>query len=306
MVWGCILKILRSLLFIPADKLKMLDKIGVLLPDAFILDLEDSVSEENKEIARANIASKLASLETKDKIIFVRVNDLDFSYIYKDIDSTLCSKVSGYMIPKFEDTVKLEKITDYIIKKERKLKLNHKVKIILLIESSKGLLELRSLDNLSNKEIYNRVIALALGAEDYLFSLSVFGNISEDMVDYARKEIIIHANAKKLLAIDTVYRDLKDSQGLKEELKKIVALGFNAKLAIHPAQIEIINSAFSPTGEDIERMKIILKYQDDIERDGAISIDGVMYDQPHLKWAKKLKDYLDNIISNIKKGKNSN
>lgn len=284
------MKILRSFLFIPADKERMLDKINILSADAFILDLEDSVSVNNKEIARINISNKLASLDIKDKIIFIRVNDLDSSYIFKDIDSTVGSSVYGYMIPKFEDTKKLEKIIDYISNKETELKLDSKSKIILMIESSKGLLELNKLGDL-----YDRIIAFALGAEDYLFSLSEFGMVSDTMVDFARKIIILHSKANNLLSIDTVYRDYKNSQSLKDELEKIKGMGFSSKLAIHPDQIDIINSAFTPEAIEIDKAKIILKHKKDIEKKGAISIDGVMYDPPHLKWAQKIKAYLDKI-----------
>lgn len=287
--------ILRSFLFIPADKERMLDKINILSPDAFILDLEDNVSAGNKEIARINISNKLTSLDIRDKIIFIRVNDLDSDHIYKDIDDTLSSKIYGYIIPKFEDIGKLKKIIDYLLNKEKELKLVSRLKIILMIESSKGLIELNKLNNLSD-----RIMALALGAEDYLFSLSESQMVSDAMVDFARKIIILHSKANSLLSIDTVYRDYKNNQGLKDELEKIAALGFSSKLAIHPDQIDSINSAFTPTVKEITKANIILKHKKDIEEKGAISIDGVMYDPPHLKWAQKIKKYLD------KTGKDSN
>lgn len=284
------MKVLRSLLFIPADKERMLDKINILLPDAFILDLEDSVSDKNKEIARINISNKLTSIDIKDEIIFIRINDLDSDNIYKDIDRTISSKVYGYMIPKFENIDKLEKIVNYLSSKERELKLVSKLKLILMIESSKGILELNKINDL-----YGRIMAIALGAEDYLFSLSEFGMVSDIMVDFARKIIILHSKANSLLSIDTVYRDYKNSQGLKDELEKIAAMGFSSKLAIHPDQIDIINSSFTPTAKEIDKAKIILKHKKDIEKEGAISIDGVMYDSPHLKWAQKIEAYLDKI-----------
>ena len=284
------MKVLRSFIFVPADRERMLDKINMLLPDAFILDLEDSVAAENKEIARINISNKLESLEIKNKIIFIRLNDLDSNYVYKDIDSTISSKIYGYMIPKFENTDKLEEIIDYLSNKERKLKLVSKLKLILMIESSKGLLELNKLNNLSG-----RIIALALGAEDYLFSLSEFGMVLDTMVDFARKIIILHSKANGLLSIDTVFKDYKNNQSLKDELEKIKGMGFSSKLAIHPNQIDIINSGFTPSAEEIDKAEIILKHKKDIEKKGAISIDGVMYDPPHLKWAQKIKTYLDKI-----------
>jgi len=285
------MKYFRSLLFIPADREKMLDKVDLLFPDAFILDLEDSVSDKNKELARINITNKLALINVKDKVIFVRLNDLDSEHVYKDICSTASEKVYGYMIPKFESIDKLKKIIDYISKKEKELKIASKIKIILMIESPKGLLELNKLDKL-----YDRIIAIAFGAEDYLFSLSECQMISNTMLDFARNIIIIHSKANNLLSIDTVYKDYKNSQGLKEELNKIKSMGFSSKLAIHPDQIEIINSSFTPTDEEINRARLIIKYAKDIEENGAISIDGIMYDPPHLKWAKMITEHIEKIL----------
>ena len=288
------MNILRSVLFIPADKENMINKIDALCPDAFILDLEDSVSEENKEIARINISNKLNSLVNQKKIIFVRVNDIESSHVYKDIESTINNKIEGYMIPKFERINQLKRVSEFILKKEKELNIQQKIKLMLMIESPKGVIELRKL-SLIEDEINTRIKVLVIGAEDYLFNLSVFGDISEDMVDYIRREIIIQAKAMECLAIDTVYRDFKNNQGLKKELEKIKAMGFNGKLAIHPVQIDIINSVFAPADEEIEKMMIILKHEEDFKRLGAINIDGVMYDPPHLKWAKKLKNYIDFI-----------
>lgn len=284
------MEILRSFIFIPADKEKMMEKINILMPDVFILDLEDSVPINNKNIARTNISNKLESLDIEGKIIFIRLNDLDSNFVYKDIDGTISSKVYGYMIPKFENMEQLEEIIDYLSDKERELGLVSKLKLILMIESSKGLLELNKINNKSN-----RIVALALGAEDYLFSLSEFGDVSDIMVDFARKIIIQHSKANDLLSIDTVFRDYKNSQGLKDELNKIKGMGFSSKLAIHPDQIEIINSSFTPTEEEVNKAELILKHKEDIENNGAISIDGVMYDPPHLKWAQKIKNYLNRI-----------
>jgi citrate lyase subunit beta / citryl-CoA lyase len=285
------MEILRSFLFMPADKEKMLDKMSILSPDAFILDLEDSVSADNKEVARINISNKLALSDIKDKVIFIRVNDLDSNHVFRDIDGTIGPGVYGYMIPKFEDKKKLEKIISYISGKETELKLGFKLKLIIMVESAKGLLELnKTIDALSD-----RVTAIALGAEDYLFSLSQFGTISDTMVDFARKIIVLYSKANGLLSIDTVFRNYKDTKGLKDELEKVKGMGFSSKLAIHPDQIDIINSGLSPEDAEIDKARIILKYKKDIEDKGAISIDGVMYDLPHLKWAQKIEAYIRKI-----------
>lgn len=286
------MKVLRSLLFIPADRKKMVDKIDVLKPDAFILDLEDSVSATQKKTARDNIIQKLKKINSKNKLksIFIRVNDLNSEYIEQDINETISSKISGYIIPKFESADKVKKIADFISKKEKEKDIAQKTKLILMVESPKGVLELNNI-----KKISNRVIAIALGGEDYLSGVSLFSETSFDILDFARKMVLLYAQSGNLLAIDTVHKNYKDLNGLKIETDKIVRMGFNGKLAIHPNQIEIINKSFTPTDEVIKRAQAILEHKDKMEKEGAISIDGIMFDLVHLKWAQKVKDYWDKI-----------
>ena len=100
-----------------------------------------------------------------------------------------------------------------------------------------------------------------------------------------------------LHAIDTIFRDYKNNAGLEKELNIISELGFVSKLAIHPAQIDVINKALTPTKDDIKKAKMILKHESEIENLGVISIDGIMYDSPHLKWAKKVIDYFDQLTN---------
>lgn len=294
------MKILRSLLFIPADKQKILDKIESIPADAFIMDLEDSVSSQSKEIARKNISLKLSELAGTDKVIIVRVNELDFIDIAEDIRQTVAENLYGYMIPKFEDADRLKEFLSYLEDKEEELKIQNKLKIILMVESSRGFIELRKLNLLRDNTLRTRITGLALGGEDYLASLAISREITKDMIDYARKEIILFARGHSILAIDTIYPDFKNTQGLAEEIKKIVSMGFTSKLAIHPAQVEFINSGFYPQKSDIEKMKLILSHRKDIEIKGAISINGVMYDPPHLRWAQKLKKYQERL-DNLKK-----
>jgi citrate lyase subunit beta/citryl-CoA lyase len=201
----------------------------------------------------------------------------------------------GYMIPKFEDIARLKEFIEHVVKREKEFEIKEKLKIILMVESPKGLLELRNIDHHYDKNLSERIAGLALGGEDYLENLTISGKISKDMIGFARMEIILFARAKNILAIDTVYPDFRDTVGLEEELKRIISMGFTSKLAIHPTQVEIINSGFCPNDLDIGKMEKILSHRKDIEDIGVISIDGVMYEKPHLRWALKLKKYLDEL-----------
>lgn len=285
-------KIFRSLLFIPSSSAKMLNKIDVLNPDAFILDLEDSVPFTLKEEARKNIKKKLEEIDENSKLnIFIRANELCTDHFYKDIEETISSKIIGYIIPKFENTNNLKKALKFISNKESEKGIQTgKIKFILMIENPKGILELGKINNFDQ-----RILSLAIGWEDFTREINIYTDVTDNLLDFVRMTVLICAKAYGLLAIDTVYKNFSDNQGLKSETIKILKMGFNGKFAIHPNQIGIINSCFIPTNEEIRKMKVILKNKDRFEQEGAININGVMYDPPHLKWALKLKEYLNEI-----------
>ena len=292
------MNIYRSLIFIPSSSTKMLDKMETLNPDVFLLDLEDSVPKHLKDDARNNINNKIDALSSQallgSKEIFVRINELGSSFAEKDLESVFRSEVSGFMVPKFEEISKLKELENNLKKKEERAGISRgKIKLILMVESPKGLLELAALAKHSGEEFFKRIFAIALGFEDFARSLNAVGNISGDMCDFVKKSMLVYAKASGFLAIDTVYKDFKDTGGLKADTEKSAAMGFDGRLAIHPCQIEIINSCFMPNETDIKKMELILGNRERIEKEGAINIDGVMYDPPHLKWAINIRQYLD-------------
>ncbi len=291
------MEILRSLLFIPSVSIKMLDKINMLKPDGFILDLEDSIPANQKEHARQNISRSLKNL-TISKKIFVRTNDLDSQLYKNDIKETICEKVAGFVIPKFENILKLKEVINFVESEENKAGINAgSIKIILMIESARGIIELNKFEQL--KENTSRIMALTIGWEDFSRDIMVFSEISEAMLDYIRFQILLFSKAYDCLAIDTIYKEFKDSVGLEKQVSKIAHMGFNGKLAIHPSQIEIINCGFLPSKVEFEKMNRLLENRQRIEKEGAVSINGVMYDPPHLKLALKIKEYIDNINMKI-------
>lgn len=315
------MEIYRSLLFIPSASIKMLDKIDILRPDAFILDLEDSVPEDKKAQARENIKNKLQEIIFKSEnkpenntandsgnnhdnnrankpSVFIRINGLGTQHFLKDIEETISPAVSGYMVPKFESFNKLSQVIDFILKQEEEKNIiSGKIKILLMIESPKGIIELVNPDKYNH--ISERLAALTIGWEDFTREITDFGEISTGLLDLARMLIIFYAKANGLLALDAVYRNFSDDDGLRAESSKAVKFGFNGKLAIHPKQIDIINSCFMPDKHEIEKMELILQNRERIEKDGAINIDGVMYDPPHLIWALKVKKYLDKVEGKV-------
>jgi len=285
-------KIFRSLLFVPAGSTRMLDKIDILDSDAFILDLEDSVPSALKEEARRNIKKKLEQVKKDLKLnIFIRVNELCTDHFYNDVEETMCPEILGYVIPKVEKASNLKKALKFISDKESDKGIKKdKIKIILMIESPKGILELGKI-SYSDK----RIISLSIGWEDFSREMDAFTNMTDNMLDFIRMTVLVYAKANNILAIDTVYKNFSDCQGLKSETLKVAKMSFNGKFAIHPNQIEIINNCFKPDEKEIRKMEIILKNYDKFNLQGAINIDGVMYDLQHLKWALRLKEYLSEL-----------
>ena len=107
--------------------------------------------------------------------------------------------------------------------------------------------------------------------------------------------ILLYAKSNNLLAIDTVHKNFRDPEGLKSETDRIARMGFDGKLAIHPNQIETINDSFYPSGEEMERIELILKHKEAIESKGVIDVNGIMLDAAHLKWAQKVANNLDGM-----------
>jgi citrate lyase subunit beta / citryl-CoA lyase len=285
--------LLRSLLFVPSNNKKMLDKIDTIESDGFVLDLEDSVPISEKEISRRNISDKLKYLDSLKKI-FIRINDLNTDFYIDDIKSTINEKIFGYMIPKFESIRKLKEIIELIeIEEERNNLIKGGINLILMIENPRGIIELGKLEDLGNK--INRIFALTIGWEDFTRNIAVFSGISEELLNYVRFQVMLYAKTFNILVIDTIYSDFSNKPGLENEVSKIVKMGFNGKLAIHPLQVDTINKGFLPSSKEINKMNLIIENRKRIEEEGAISINGVMYDPPHLKWALKVKKYLDDL-----------
>lgn len=275
----------RSLLFIPAGSPRMLAKMESLQPDAFILDLEDSLPLDQKEKGRENVRQKMNELERIENKtpIYVRTNDLDTSFWADDIKLTISPRLNGYLIPKFESNRKAEGLVRLLTRAEQSQGIpRNSVKLLLQIESMKGILEL---GRLSARLLSKRLTAIVFGGEDFLLDLYSSHEISREMLNYARHMIILHAKGQNLRAIDTVYTDFKDISGLEKESSWVAGMGFDGKLAIHPSQIAIINASFSLSAEEVKRMKSILEHRSNIEKEGAINLEGVMLDRAHLKWA---------------------
>ncbi len=273
----------RSLLFIPANAPAMLQNADIFSSDAVIFDLEDAVLLSEKDAANQLLKSFLETFNhlTIEKI--VRINPVDSNFYETDLNMIVSKHLDTIMLPKatISSVLSLSRSLDRL---EKKLKLTKQINIIPIIELARSIIEV---DEIANNP---RVNGLLLGAEDLATDLEVERTTLGNEIFYARSKVIIAAKAHKIDAIDTPFTHTTDEIGLLNDSMFAKSLGMNAKACIHPLQIEVVNSVFSPSEKEISfALKIIEAQKLAInEQKGAFSVDGKMIDKPIIERAQKL------------------
>ena len=284
---------LRSLLFVPADSEKKLAKVADSAADAVILDLEDSVSAARKAKARSMLADFFGSLERTEKTprLIVRVNALDTGLTDDDLKSVVPLVPDAILQPKASNGADLQDISARIAVLEAESHIEDGlIKLhALMTETAGGLLNAATFSGKTS-----RLEALAWGGEDLAAAIGASSNRNEtgaytDVFRLARSLTLLTAADAGVDAIDTVFTNYKDEDGLKRECEAAVRDGFSGKMAIHPAQVPVINAAFTPPPGDVERAKTIIQLFEDAGPDaGVLSLDGKMIDRPHLRQAERI------------------
>jgi len=287
------MRVMRSQLFIPGNNEKLVGKIPSLDTDVVVLDLEDAVPLEEKEKARQIISSVLNTFDKSHPLIFVRVSGLDLKSLKEDLFAVACSRLDGLVLPKVElpDQVQGVALVLKEIETNRNLAAG-KIRLTTTIETARGLLRSFEIGVASD-----RVEAISLGAEDYTLNLGTNRSRNGSELWYARTHIVVGAAAAGIQAIDTVFSDLNDDEGLMEEAKLVRQLGFTGKYLIHPRQIAVVNRVFSPSEEEIKYAYKVVAAFDDARKMGkaVITVDGKMVDGPVVGRARKIIDFINNI-----------
>jgi citrate lyase subunit beta/citryl-CoA lyase len=279
---------MRSMLFVPADSERKLAKAAAAGADALILDLEDSVLPERKPAARLLAHEYLKGSAERGRL-WVRVNDLRTGELLKDLAATVPAGPAGIVLPKILGPEDIETVTHYLEAMEASYGLTAGSIAILALVTETPAAMLRMADLL--KQPLPRLKAVAWGAED-LSSVLGAGNPRtpegawRPMYEQARLQCILAAHALQVEAIDTVYVDFRDSEGLRHSCEAARYDGFTGRIAIHPDQVAVVNEAFTPTeAERVLARRIVAAFASGA---GAVSLDGKMYDIPHLKAAQRL------------------
>lgn len=268
------IKLRRTMLFMPGNNPAMLINADVLGADSVILDLEDAVSVDEKDSARILVREALKFLTYKGVETVVRINPLDTSFGLKDIEELKNLNIDTILLPKAdEDEVKL---ADKLLRGTDK-------KIIPLIETSLGLERIYETLTASSK-----VNGVLLGAEDLTSDMEIKRTKEGREIYYARCRVVAAAKALKISAIDTPFTDTDDYEGLRRDTTNAKEIGMTGKAVINPRGIEIVHSVFSPSTDEIEKAKrIMAEYEKARERGlGVFSLDGKMVDAPVLNRAK--------------------
>jgi citrate lyase subunit beta/citryl-CoA lyase len=283
---------MRSLLFVPADSTKKLDKAMTSGADALIVDLEDSVALDGKAQARHSATAFLKSAMTASPrpYILVRVNGLQTGLIDADLDAVAPMKPDAIMLPKAEGGTSVMHADAKLAVREaiNGLPDGH-IKILALATETAAALFLTGTFAGSSA----RLSGLTWGAEDLSAELGAHANRDAqgrflDPYRLARVLCLAGASAAQVPALDTVYVDFRNSEGFRRECEEAVRDGFAGKLAIHPAQVPIINEVFTPSPAAITHAQSIVDAFAANPSAGVVGIGGVMYDRPHLIRAKQL------------------
>jgi citrate lyase subunit beta/citryl-CoA lyase len=283
---------MRSLLFVPADSAKKLDKAMTSGADALIVDLEDSVALDGKARARDSAAAFLrdAIAATPRPYILVRVNGLQTGLIDADLDAVAPAKPDAIMLPKAEGGVAVMHADAKLAVREAVSGLpDGHIKILpIATETAAALFVAGTFAGAST-----RLNGLTWGAEDLSAELGAHANRDAqgrflDPYRLARVLCLAGAAAAQVPALDTVYVDFRDGEGFRRECEEACRDGFVGKMAIHPAQVPIINEVFTPSPEALARAQAIVDAFAADPGAGVVGIGGVMYDRPHLARAERL------------------
>jgi len=279
---------MRSLLFVPGDSERKLSRAPQSGADALILDLEDSVVPPNRPLARRQTRDFLASFASADFRRYVRINPLSSGAALDDLAAVVPGKPDGILLPKCEPQ-DLQTLDHYLSALETVSGLAPgSIRVIAIAtETPAAMFALGGYRGASP-----RLEAITWGAED--LAACVGGNnrradgVYDDVYRLARSLCLLGAAAAGVVPIDTIYTDFKDEAGLAAECAAARRSGFTAKMAIHPAQVPVINQAFAISQQELAWARQVVQAFADNPDAGTIAIDGKMVDKPHLTLARRL------------------
>lgn len=274
----------RALLYVPGDDMHKVEKASKLGADCVCLDIEDGVALNRKEEARNVIVQALGSLDFGCSERLVRINPVGSGYEEIDLAAVLPAHPDGIVIPKVQSDDQVKWVSHRLAEVESENGwITGGIILIALIESARGVVNLREIAGSDP-----RLQALIFGAEDLAGDIGAVRTREGWEIFYARSAIVTHAAAFGLQAIDMVWMDLHDLDGLRQESLQGAGMAYSGKQIIHPNQVEPVQVAFAPSDEAVAHAKRVVEaaaaHQD--AGKGAFALDGKMVDMPVVKAAE--------------------
>ena len=287
--------LLRSWMFVPGNKQRMIEKSLGVAVDAVMMDIEDGVAPAEKDTARKQIAACLDQVAAQLKsgkplrtpARFVRINAVGHERSRDDLAIVVRPGLEGLVVPKVETSEQVKSVSQTLDQRELELGLTQgTVRILAALESPKGLFNAYAIATASP-----RVIGLLFGAEDFSRELSLplrREGEARDLI-YARSALVTAAACAHVQAVDGVWPDLQDTEGLKVFALQSRRLGFSGISIIHPAQVAIANAAFTPAADEVDYAQRVLKAFDEARArgEGAVAFGGQLLDLPIVDRARQ-------------------
>lgn len=278
----------RALLYMPGDDRRKIEKATTLGVDCICMDMEDGVAITRKVEARSVIALAMKELEFGSSERCIRINSVGSGFEKFDLAAAVATNPDAIVVPKVETAAQVRAISEYIEMYELSSKMRvGSIRMLVGVETAKGILNLREIAGADR-----RLEAIIFGAEDYAASIGARRTREGTEVLYARSAVVTACAANDLQALDMVYIDFRDVEGLRLEAEQGAALGFSGKQIIHPNQVSAVQEAFTPSEEAIEYAQRVVRAFSASQKEGrgAFALDGKMIDMPLLKNAQKVLD----------------
>jgi len=297
------IKLIRSWMFVPGHRQRMIDKALGLHVDAVMLDIEDGVAESEKDTARQMIAESLDrvadSLSGSEPMTtparYVRINSVGHARMHADLDAVIRPGLEGLVIPKIETPEQIRIVEEILDGRETELGIEKgATRLLVAIESPLGLINAFAIAACSA-----RIIGLIFGAEDYGKEIGLPFQREEEARDllYARSAMVVAATAAKVQCVEGVWPDFTDIDGLSGFALQARRLGFTGMSLIHPGQVDAINAAFTPTPDEVDYCQQVVKaFEEATKRgDGSIAFGGQLIDPPIVERAIRTLELAESL-----------
>ncbi len=275
----------RSLLYIPGNNPGMIQNCAIYGSDGVLLDLEDSISIYEKDAARKLVKHALKTLDFGSVEMVVRVNGPDTPFFHDDLEEIVPARPDAVRIPKINSPDDVKMADEKISRLEEKYSIEPgSVRIHAMLETAGAIVMAPAIAASSP-----RIIGLTIGGQDLAADMGIKITPGGLELLYARSAVVLAAKAYGLLAFDTVYTDIDNLEGLREQAELSVALGFSGKAAIHPSQIAVIHEAFAPDEKEVARAERIVRGAREAGKKGlgVVAVDGRMVDAPVVAQAER-------------------